>query len=129
MEYRPAADEYCQCILCSCQTAGAVHWLHLVLLLPENVLCIQISICITAPVTAFIQMWPEATLSACCIYSTLFGRSAEGINYYPAINGKTSAQSQQIEQNMQSLAADVALQWKPEYFPKGHFQESRLYHQ
>ena len=48
-------------------------------------------------------------LSACCIYSTLFGRSAEGINYYPAINGKTSAQSQQIEQNMQSLAADVAL--------------------
>ena len=48
-------------------------------------------------------------LSACCIYSTLFGRSAEGISYYPAINGKTSAQSQQIEQNLQSLAADVAL--------------------
>lgn len=48
-------------------------------------------------------------LSACCIYSTLFGKSAEGINYYPSINGKTSAQAQQIEQNMQALAADVAL--------------------
>ena len=48
-------------------------------------------------------------LSACCIYSTLFGKSAEGIRYYPSINGKTSAQAQQIEQNMQALAADVAL--------------------
>ena len=48
-------------------------------------------------------------LSACCIYSTLFGKSAEGINYYPSMNGKTSAQTQQIEQDLQSLAADVAL--------------------
>ena len=48
-------------------------------------------------------------LSACCIYSTLFGKCAEGINYYPAINGKTSAQAKQIEQNMQALSADVAL--------------------
>lgn len=48
-------------------------------------------------------------LSACCIYSTLFGKSTEGIHYYPSINGKTSAQTQQIEQNMQALAADVAL--------------------
>ena len=48
-------------------------------------------------------------LSACCIYSTLFGKSPENINYYPAMQGLSSSASQKIEQNMQSLAADVAL--------------------
>lgn len=63
-------------------------------------------------------------LSACCIYSTLFGKSAEGINYYPSISGKTSAQAQQIEQNMQSLAADVALRGNLNISGKTTFQKS-----
>lgn len=63
-------------------------------------------------------------LSACCIYSTLFGKSAENISYYPAIKGKTSAQTQQIEQNMQALAADVALRGNLNISGKTTFKQS-----
>lgn len=63
-------------------------------------------------------------LSACCIYSTLFGKSTEGISYYPSMNGRTSAQAQQIEQDMQSLAADVALRGNLDISGTTTFQKS-----
>lgn len=58
------------------------------------------------------RLHPSVTgsyLSACCIYSTLFGKSAENINYYPTIKGKSTTQTKQLEQAMQALATDVAL--------------------
>lgn len=63
-------------------------------------------------------------LSACCIYSTLFGKSAEGISYYSAMQGKSSAQAQKIEKNLQALSADVALRGNLDISKSASFQKS-----
>lgn len=48
-------------------------------------------------------------LSACTMYATLFGRSPEGISYYPPVSGKTSKERAQIGRKLQALAADVTV--------------------
>lgn len=48
-------------------------------------------------------------LSACTMYATLFGKSPEGISYYPPISGKNAKERAQIGKKLQALAADVTV--------------------
>ncbi len=48
-------------------------------------------------------------LSACTMYATLFGKSPEGISYYPPISGKDTKERAQIGKKLQALAADVTV--------------------
>lgn len=51
-------------------------------------------------------------LSACTMYATLFGKSPEGISYYPPISGKNTKERAQIGKKLQALAADVTVRGK-----------------